>query len=139
MSVTAQFGNKAAAPPAPRARRPPPFCLRLSASERAELVAKAGDAPLGAYIKEKLFDGLPARNRRSGIPLQDKKALAQVLAALGASNLAANVNQLAKLAHVGALPVGEELEAELFEAASTLRQMRSLLMRALGLKPEDAP
>ncbi len=36
-------------------KTPPPFSLRLSFEERARLERDAGDMPLGAYIRERLF------------------------------------------------------------------------------------
>lgn len=47
--------SEAASPP--KAKKPSPFCLRLTFNERAQLEAEAGDMPLGAYIKFKLFSG----------------------------------------------------------------------------------
>jgi hypothetical protein len=42
------------------------------------------------------------------------------------------LNQIAKAAHMGALPVTPELEEDLQEACQAVRSMRSDLMRALG-------
>ena len=44
-------------------RNPPPFSLRLTFEERARLERDAGDMPLGAYIRSRLFDQ-PAGDRR---------------------------------------------------------------------------
>lgn len=118
-------------------RRPAPFSLRLSEAERARLVDEAKGAPLGAYIKAKLLgSALPVRTRRSGLAVQDRQALAQALAALGASRLSSNINQLAKLANIGALPVTPELEAEFASALVDIHEIRRLLVSALGLKAE---
>jgi hypothetical protein len=121
-------------------KRPAPFCIRLSAEERARLIDEAGDLALGAYIKAKLFgdDARAIRVRRSGLPLEDRKALAQALALLGQSRMANNLNQLAHAANIGVLPVTPETEAELHEACAHVGEMRFTLMRALGLKPEEA-
>lgn len=118
-------------------RRPAPFSLRLTEAERARLVEEAKGAPLGSYIKAKLLgSSLPVRTRRSGLAVEDRQALAQALAALGASRLSSNLNQLAHLANVGALPVTPETEAELSEALAIVRDIRRLLLTALGLKAE---
>ncbi len=123
--------------PVPK-RRAAPFCLRLSEAERARLAAEARGAPLGSYIKAKVLgSALPVRMRRSGLAVEDRQALAQALAALGASRLSSNLNQLAHLAHIGALPVTLELEQELSAALEDIRQIRRLLVTALGLKAED--
>ncbi|WP_206020709.1 plasmid mobilization relaxosome protein MobC [Roseococcus sp. SYP-B2431] len=71
--------------------------------------------------------------------IEDRKALAQLVAAFGASRMASNLNQLAHLANIGALIVNPEIEAELSAAYADIREMRRLLLLALGLKPGDAP
>ena len=120
-------------------RRPAPFSLRLSEAERARLADEAKGAPLGAYIKAKVLgSALPVRTRRSGLAVEDRQALAKALAALGASRLSSNLNQLAHLANVGALPVTPETEAELCEAVTVVQDIRRLLLTALGLKAEGA-
>jgi hypothetical protein len=145
MSISGTFGPVAFGPVhnpaiAERKRKDPPFSLRLSLEERTRLESDAAGAPLGAYIKGKLFgDALSIRVRRSGLPVEDRKALAQALALLGRSNVANNLNQLAKLAHIGALPLTRETEAELTAALADIRYVRRLLLEALGLKPERAP
>ena len=116
-------------------KRPAPFCMRLSDAERAALVAEAGSLPLGAHIKAKLFSSaLPAR-RRGGLSLEDRAALAQVLALLGKSRIANNLNQLAYAANIGSLPMTPETETELRDTLAGVREMRALLMQALGMKP----
>lgn len=138
--------NAAAATTAPDSSRqwhkaPPPFSLRLSFEERARLEQAAAGMPLGAYIRSKLFGtDLTPRRTRGHAPVKDHAALGQVLGALGASRLSSNLNQIAKAAHIGALPVTPELEEELSEACSAVQSMRAELMRALGFaQPEEPP
>jgi len=139
MSFVDTFSAAAAAQGKPRSKRQAPFSLRLTPSERARLAVEAAGAPLGSYIKAKVLgDAVPVRLRRSGLPVEDRKALGQVLAALGSSRIASNLNQLAHLAHIGALPVSPEIEGELREAVQYLRELRRLLLTALGLKGEAA-
>ena len=118
-------------------KTPAPFSLRLTFEERAMLEHMAGDRPLGAFIRGKLF-GEKARPRalHQRAPGPEKKALAQALSVLGQSRLSSNMNQIAKAAHLGTLPLGDELEDELSAACSDIREMRDALIRALGLKPE---
>lgn len=126
-------------PKFPYSRDVRPFSLRLSAPERERLLSEAAGAPLGPYIRAKLLgDGVPLRTRRSGLPVEDRKSLGQALALLGRSRLSSNLNQLAHLANIGALPVTPELESELSEALADIREIRRLLVTALGLKPEGA-
>jgi hypothetical protein len=128
------------APAKPKVSRPAPFSLRLSDEERARLTAEANGSPLGTFIKAKLVGApMPVRTRRTGLAVEDRQALAQALALLGRSRLASNLNQLAHLANVGALPVDQQTEAELAEAVCAIRDIRNLLLFALGLKPEDRP
>lgn len=122
----------------PRSRRPAPFSLRLSAAERERLTREAAGVPLGTYIKAKLLDGAPLRLRRSGRAVADHAALGRVLAMLGASRLANNLNQLAYAANIGALPVTPETEAALQAALADVRTMRALLLCALGMRGEEA-
>jgi hypothetical protein len=60
------------------------------------------------------------------VPQVDRVELARVLAALG--RYGSNVNQLARAANGGAIP----LEHELAEAVAATLDMRNMLMRALG-------
>ena len=61
------------------------------------------------------------------------EALAQLLAMLGQSRLANNVNQLAKAANTGSLPVTPETEEALLTAVQEVTRMRQLLIEALDL------
>ena len=122
--------------------RPAPFSLRLSAAERVRLESDARGAPLGAYVKAKLFDRPalpPLKRRRSVRPVGDDAALAQALALLGSSRIASNLNQLAHAANIGALPVDSETIHDLNEAVDLVREIRALLVAALGLKTEGPP
>ena len=116
-----------------RKKTPPPFSLRLTTEERAELERRAGTKPLGQFIREqclgKAAQPRSAKRRRAKV---DHTLFAQALALLGGSRLASNVNQIAKAAHIGALPVTPELSADLNEACSDIQAMRRLLMQALG-------
>ncbi|MCW3847379.1 MobC family plasmid mobilization relaxosome protein [Sphingomonas sp. LB-2] len=118
-----------------------PLSLRLSREERARLERAAGAQPLGTYIKSRLFgDGvvlMPARSRK---PVRDERTLAQLLARLGSSRMASNLNQLAHAANIGALDCDEEIATALAAACADIRAMRLMLMTALGSKsPTPAP
>jgi hypothetical protein len=84
---------------------PAPFSLRLTLDERQALEREAGHQSLGAYIRAKLFDDAERQRRRHRKPLKDDQALAKLLGALGESRLANNLNQLAKAANTGSLPI----------------------------------
>lgn len=118
-------------------KHPPPFSLRLTFEERAQLEKAANGIPLGAYIKAVLFSqDLKKVRRRGHQPVKDHAALARVLAALGQSRLASNLNQMAKAVHAGALPVNPDTEADLERACADIRTIRAALIEALGLESE---
>jgi len=123
---------------APRKKRLPPLSLRLSVAERERLTREAAGAPLGPYIRAKALGGPPLRGRRSGVSVEDRQAMAKALALLGSSRLPGNLNQLARLAHIGALPVSPGTGEELRAALADVRAIRRLLMTALGVQREGA-
>lgn len=112
---------------------PPPFSLRLTPDEKAKLKREAGSMPLGAYIRSKLLGeaSRPRRSRRS--PIEDDKALAQLLGELGKARLANNLNQLAKAANTGSLPITPETEKAIQDACRDVQWMRARLIATLGL------
>lgn len=114
----------------------PPFSLRLSAEERAELIRRAGNKPLGAYIRAQLLGNATKPRRASRQPAKDQQALARLLAELGKARLASNLNQLAKAANSGSLPVSQETEQALVQACEDVRHMRHALLSALGFRIE---
>lgn len=116
---------------------PSPFSLRLTFEERAALEKQAGNKPLGAYVRAKLFEGneTPRRVRtRSRKPLEDERALGRLLGELGKARLANNLNQLAKAVNTGSLPVTPDTEKSLNDACIAVQDMRGLLMQALGFQ-----
>jgi len=119
---------------------PPPFSLRLTFEERAELDAAAGGQPLGRYIRAQMLGDMAAKRKPYGkAPVKDHRALGHVLAELGQARLANNLNQLAKAVNTGSLPVTPETEDYLRQACQDVRQIRADLVRALGLQPELKP
>lgn len=133
--ITGEF-LEATTPPTPQkeAKSPPPFSLRLSADERAELIRRAGNKPLGAYIRAQLLGNTTTPRRVSRQPAKDQHTLVRLLAELGQSRLSSNLNQLAKAANTGSLPVSTETEQALVQACEDVRQMRHALLSALGLR-----
>ena len=116
-------------------KREAPFSLRLTFEERARLVETAGTMPLSAYIKSLLFvDDAPRYRKRRKASSADTKLLAELLACLGASRLANNLNQLAKAANTGSLFFDPDTKSDIKRASDDIRVMRLMLMQALGLK-----
>ncbi|MEO1041445.1 MAG: hypothetical protein AAFX52_04075 [Pseudomonadota bacterium] len=137
-SVSDVFRESAKLPQANKRKRLPPLSFRATEEERALLNAKAGARPLSAYIREKLLGDAVSRracNRR--LPSMDHAALSKALALLGQSRLSSNMNQIAKAAHMGRLPVDDDVQQELWAACADIRQMRMALIEALDLKVRD--
>ncbi|SEH60855.1 hypothetical protein [Paracoccus alkenifer] len=140
MTILRYDFNAIAKDEAAKPKYPPPFSLRLTYEERARLDAQRGDKPLSVYIRECLFgDDVAPRKRRGNSPVKDKEALGRVLGALGQSRLSSNLNQLAKAAHTGSLPVTPETESDLREACRDIAEIRAALMAALGKMPGQSP
>lgn len=111
-----------------------PVSLRVTFEEKANLEKAAAGMSLSAYIRWKLFDPTSKPPHRRGVfPVKDHRALAQLLAMLGQSRLANNVNQLAKAANSGSLPVTPDTEEALLTAVREVAEMRALLIKALDV------
>jgi hypothetical protein len=123
-----------------RRKTPPPFSLRLTFEERAELEKKAAGMALGAYIRERLLGEHAAPRRTRGkFPVKDHEALGRVLATLGQSRLSNNLNQLARAANTGSLPVSPDTEEALQAACAEVAALRAELLRALGSREGGGP
>ena len=140
----AHFRSAAEPPSATQSERSPrsggkratPFSLRLSVDERAQLEAEAGRQPLGSYIRERLLGPDAAPRRRQHRPQIDDEKLGRVLAALGASRLSQNLNQLAKASNMGTPDITYDTDRELQDACTQIAEIRALLVEALGLAPK---
>ncbi len=134
------FSKAAVKPPKRKRKAPPPFSIRFTDEERARLDRDAGALSLAAYMRLKLFAGdepPPTKRkptRKKHIPSAELAVIGQMLGGLGQSRLASNMNQIAKAANIGTLPVSPELEAELSEACAAIQDMRRNLIQALGVK-----
>ena len=101
-----------------------PFSIRLSEHERAKLEREAGSQALGPYMRAKLLGN-------------DKRALAQILAALGSSDLSGSMRAIAHAAEIGALDDSDDLRLKLHAACLSIEKMRNDLVRSLGLRVKD--
>ena len=123
--------------------RTKPFSLRLSFVERAALERRAGNRPLGDYIREcvlgaKITPRKPSRARPRKVRA-DKKAMAQVLGVLGQSEIAKNLRTISEHVKLGTLLVTEETEREIDRALSDIEDIRAMLIRALGIDEDREP
>ncbi len=118
---------------------PPPFSLRLSNREREELKELADGEPLGRFIRDAIFkhEQRPPRNRKPSVA--DREALSKLLGMFGRSRIANNINQLAKAANSGSLPVNHDVIQGLNDAVENIKWIRDTLITALGLKPLSDP
>lgn len=116
-----------------KSHSPTPFSLRLTFEERARLERDAAGMALGAYVRWQLFGEQAApRKVRNKFPVKDHKLLAEALGQLGQTRIANNLNQMAKLAHTGALPLTPDTEVELLAACAAVQDIRSAILGAIG-------
>lgn len=119
--------------------RRPPLSVRLNDQEYEALRQRANGMPLSSFMKlAALGDAAPVARRRNP-PSRDQKILAMILAALGQSRLPNNLNQLAKAANSGSLPVNAETHANLAEACRDVQLIRRALLLALGVVSDQEP
>jgi len=93
-AISTKFGQsfeKAGGPQKkPRKKYPSPVTLRLTEDERTQLEKDAGGSSLSAYIRQCVF-GRHASKRV--VPEVDRFLVAQILAKLGETRIANNLNQ----------------------------------------------
>ena len=102
-----------------------PVTLRLTADERKRLETLADGMTMSAFIRACVF------KRTAPIHMMDKAAVAQVLALLGQSRIANNLNQLAYQANIGALAMDERERTQIEETYKYVRELRTLLLKTL--------
>ena len=114
-----------------RSKQPPRFSIHLNWDQRDELDRLSQGMPWATYIKEVIF----VQKKRISVRYSDldRKLLAKLLAVLGKSRLSSNLNQLAKAANSGSLPVNHEVEKAIMDACKAIEWMRSTLMKAMGM------
>ncbi len=89
----------------------------------------------GEYVRHQLFGAdRTIRRTRGRNPVADQEALGQIISALGRTRAGSNLNQLAKSANGGYLVLDDDTRAALLEACADFRQMRDLLLKALGVR-----
>lgn len=110
--------------PARRKAKSKPFSIRLTDAERAQLEREAGSKPLAVYMRSKLLSN-------------DKPTLARLLASLGASDLSRSMRDIAASARNGSFEETPETLQSLESACVVIEDMRTILLRALGLRPKS--
>lgn len=115
-------------------KRQPPFSMRLTAEERAQLERDAVGVSLAEHVRAIQFRDTPRPQKRGKHPVKDHQALGEVLAKLGSSRISSNLNQLAYAANIGTLSFDLETTRQLNEAYQHVREIRDLLIQSLGLR-----
>ena len=141
LSVSAEFKKVSAKPAKPRPKRKRPYSLsvRLSDEERALLERKAGSRPLGAYVRQKVLGEFEEKRRESRAkPSLDAALLGRLLGLLGKSDQVKCLFLLLAAAEAERVSLTEEDRTALREACADAQEMRSILIKALGLKPGNA-
>jgi len=128
--------NQSAAKPSPKDVTVP-ISTRVTIAERDRIRGLANGMSMSVYLRTVALKGTRGVVRKKSKPSADKKMLGRVLGALGQSRLSSNMNQIAKAAHMGALPVSDDLHDELMKACANIRAMRRDLISALGVQVED--
>ena len=119
-------------------KRATPFSIRFSDDQRARVEARAGAMPVGAYTKLLvLSEDAPHYRKRRAMPEAEQRLLAEILARLGASRSASNLNQIAKHLNQGTLVIDAELEDDLKRACAEVAWLRTTRMQALGIKDRE--
>lgn len=111
--------------------------IPLTPDLKTQLERRAGRRPVSAYAREVLFpanDNAPCNLRTPRHSRKDRQALAAILARLGVMEVSGSLHELARLARLGALPITPEVEAALLEARADMAAIKTLLMKALGLR-----
>lgn len=111
--------------------------IPLTRDLKADLERRAGRQPVSAYAREVLFpanDNAPRKARAPRRTASERTALATLLARFGASDACRNLHDLAGLARLGALPITPEVEAALLKACADITEIKTILMKALGLR-----
>lgn len=113
-----------------------PFSIRLTEDEKTLLLYRAATSrsvPMCGLILSNGEISFQPRRRRTKAPVKDHEGLARILAALGQSRIANNLNQIAKAVNIGVLPVTPETKQDIPVACSPVSAMRRYLLSALGM------
>lgn len=118
-----------------------PVSVRLTLEERLRLEQAANGMSLSKYIRFRLFQADTAANAGDTeirlSPAARQRLLAQILATLGKSGIAATLSELTELARLGLFPSDADTATPLAQARDELIKLRRDLLRGLGLRPKS--
>jgi hypothetical protein len=109
-----------------------PFSMRLTFEERANLKARAGDKSLAIFIRSQLFDENEVKNRKEKV--RGRTLCAQILSALGKSEISKNLHILSDATKSGSLVVTPETQELIDSTLNAIYEMRSTLLEELGVQ-----
>lgn len=115
-----------------RKKRMPPLSIRLSPEERTRLEFMAGNRPIGAFVKSRVFaanDNVPPKG-------YSRTESARILGLLARMDVFPALNGLLRAAGNGQVQLEPEMEAALTAACLDLAEIRCLLITAQGIKAE---
>ncbi len=136
LEIVKSFEDAAQSRRKPKSQELSPFSMRLTQEERDFLEKHSDDKSWAEFIRERVFGEERTKRRLLRHPPVNDEKLGEVLANLGQSRLASNVNQLAKAANMGTLDISDETDRQLQEASAAILAMREALFMALGLKAQ---
>ncbi|MBP0614230.1 hypothetical protein [Jiella mangrovi] len=118
-----------------------PISLRLTPEERAQLKIAAKGQSQSSYIRQRLFSGSDDANspdlafsaEQRLRPADRQRLLVQILANLGKAQIGASLVELSEAARLGVLPLTPDILTELRAACAHVTEIRSMLLRALGM------
>lgn len=109
-----------------------PFTLRLTAAQRAALEQKAGNMPLGEYMR---LTALNEPAEAVNLPKDQVKQVASwVLGNMGQDRCCEHLGQIAHAAQQGLVVLTEEESAVIIQACADISAIRHKLMRLLGYR-----
>lgn len=124
-----------------RGKATAPLSLRLTPAERKELELAAKRQSLSAYVRARLFsdldNGIDFRETGRLSETARQQLLARILAELGRSDLSRSMAEFAESARLGVLPLTPDVLAEIQFACVHIRDLRRMLIRALGLSTKE--
>lgn len=122
---------------AKKQKRIPPLSVRLTPQEIEQVNQDCrGYRSRNDYMRERLLCAQVKGTSKRALA-KDRQALSQILALLGSSRIANNLNQLAYHANMDSLLFTPKVKKQIQESYEEIRLIRQLLMKALGYKKDN--
>lgn len=114
--------------------------LRLTADEYERLQAYSDGSSISSYVRACIFNRTKETRRGTRrSPVKNHQHLAEILGRLGQSRISNNLNQIARHANMGTLPLDPDIEQEIKIACAEIAWIKVRLIEALGLKDSEQP